>query len=180
MVVPDHTRLLLLMDLQARSQRQTRWISLGLFHSIHPRIRYQAGMANTVTGAMGKSRPQQKGNQEIDLSTQKRAERDLAAMMIQVYSTELSIDEHQYIKGAQELTKSCKEYSDSQQSSCCGRNSEYSLEGYYTVLIMTAGRWSCPRSCSKRLFLKITMFSWAYIGHAGLNKTVDHVERSQW
>ena len=44
-VVTDHKPLTLLMDQQVLSRAQTRWIRLGLFQSIQPKIQYQPGKA---------------------------------------------------------------------------------------------------------------------------------------
>ena len=57
-VMTDHKPLTLLMDQQVLSQSQTRWIRLGLFQSIQPKITYQHSKANIVADALSRSRPQ--------------------------------------------------------------------------------------------------------------------------
>ena len=54
----DHKPLTLLMDQQVLSRSQTRWIRLGLFQSIQPKIVHQLGKANIVADALSRSRPQ--------------------------------------------------------------------------------------------------------------------------
>ena len=54
----DHKSLTLLMDQQVLSWSQTRWIRLGFFQSIQPKITYQLGKANIVANALSKSKPQ--------------------------------------------------------------------------------------------------------------------------
>ena len=53
-VVTDHKSLTLLMDQQVLSRSQTRWIRLGLFQSIQPKIK-QPGKANVVADALSRS-----------------------------------------------------------------------------------------------------------------------------
>ena len=54
----NHKLLTLLMDQQILSRSQTRWIRLGLFQSIQPKILYQPGKANIVVDTLSRSRPQ--------------------------------------------------------------------------------------------------------------------------
>ena len=53
----NHKPLTLLMDQQVLSRSQTRWIWLGLFQSIQPKILYQSGKANIVVDTLSRSRP---------------------------------------------------------------------------------------------------------------------------
>ena len=54
----DDKPLALLMDQQVLSRSQTRWIRLGLFQSIQPKIPYQSGKANIVADALSWSKSQ--------------------------------------------------------------------------------------------------------------------------
>ena len=53
----DHKPLTVLTDQQTLSWSQTRWIQLGLFQSIQPKIIYQLGKANIVADALSRSMP---------------------------------------------------------------------------------------------------------------------------
>ena len=52
------------MDQQVLSWSQTRWIRLGLFQSIQPKIKYFPCKANVVTDTLSKSRPPREQDQE--------------------------------------------------------------------------------------------------------------------
>ena len=54
-VMMDHKPLTLLMNQQVLFRSQTRWIQLGLFQSIEPKIIYQPGKANIVADALSRS-----------------------------------------------------------------------------------------------------------------------------
>ena len=51
----DHQTLRSLMDQQILTRAQTRWIKLGLFQSISPKIVYNPGKANTIADALSRS-----------------------------------------------------------------------------------------------------------------------------
>ena len=54
----DHKQLTLFMDQQILSSSQTKWLRLGLFQSIHPKIGYQRGKAKIVANALSRSKIQ--------------------------------------------------------------------------------------------------------------------------
>ena len=82
---------------------------MGLFESITPKIKYQPGKANIVVDALSKSRPHHNEAQEIDQSTQRRADQDVAMMAIQASSVELSIEEIQHWREAQKTDNELQE-----------------------------------------------------------------------
>lgn len=52
----DHQPLTLLMEHQVLSQMQLRWLRLGLYQSVQPKMLNQLGKANIVD-TLSKSRP---------------------------------------------------------------------------------------------------------------------------
>ena len=52
----DHQTLRSLMDQQVLTRAQTRWMKLGLFQSISPKIVYNPGKANIIADALSRSR----------------------------------------------------------------------------------------------------------------------------
>ena len=52
------------MDQQVLSRSQTRWIWLGLFHSIQPKIKQKSDKANVVANALNRSWPPREQDQE--------------------------------------------------------------------------------------------------------------------
>ena len=67
-VVTDHKPLTLLMDQKVLSRSQTRWIRLGLFQLIQPKINYLPGKANVVADTLNSSRPPRGQDQEYEKS----------------------------------------------------------------------------------------------------------------
>ena len=56
MVIIDHQTLTHLMEHQVLSRLQSRWLRLGLFQSIQPKMVYQPGKANIVADALSRSK----------------------------------------------------------------------------------------------------------------------------
>ena len=67
-VITDHQTLKRIMDQQALSQAQIRWVRLGLFQSILPTIKYQPGKASIVADALSRS---QRGTSDADVEDQR-------------------------------------------------------------------------------------------------------------
>ena len=61
-VMTDHKPLTLLIDQQVFPLSQTKWIRLGLFQYIQPKMVYQPGKANIVADALSRSRSQNKNH----------------------------------------------------------------------------------------------------------------------
>ena len=56
-MITKHQPLTHLMEQQILSWLQSRWLRLGLFQSIQPKMVYQLGKANIVADALSRSRP---------------------------------------------------------------------------------------------------------------------------
>ena len=64
----DHQPLIFLMQQQVLSRTQSRWVLLGLFQFIQPKMQYNPGKVNIVADALSQSQPNPSvmEKQEID------------------------------------------------------------------------------------------------------------------
>ena len=66
-ILADHQTLIRIMDQPVLTRAQTRWMRLGLFHSIKPIIKYNPGKANIVANALSRSqRKIEEKSQDMD------------------------------------------------------------------------------------------------------------------
>ena len=92
-MVTDHQPMTHLMEHQALSQMQSRWVRLGLLQSINPKFKQHPGKANIVVDALRRSRPRRTENQEIDQPTQRGAVKVPARVMtVQASNAQLSTE----------------------------------------------------------------------------------------
>ena len=56
-MIKNHQPLTHLMEQPISSRLQSRWLQLGLFQSIHPKMVYQPSKANTIADALSWSKP---------------------------------------------------------------------------------------------------------------------------
>ena len=109
-VITDHQPLTHVMEQQVLSWTQSRWVRLGLFQSINPKVRYQRGKANIVADALSRSRPHRTKDQNINRPAQRGADEDPASVMtVQASSAQLSTEELQDVEEAHKTDKELQE-----------------------------------------------------------------------
>ena len=186
-VMTDHKPLTLLMDQQVLSRSQTRWIRLGLFQSIQPKITYQPGKANIVTDALSRSRPQfQAQSKEQDKIQQQhrlhlaegQETEDSGFLFATTLSTGVEKAQFKTVQEAQKADPVLTTYIKLPKAELTRRGMQVSPQGILYKVVDSEQLMMVPHELRQKILVENHDVPTA--GHVGINRTVDLIKRNYW
>ena len=182
----DHKPLTLLMEQQVLSRTQTRWIRLGLFQSIAPKIVYQPGKANIVADALSRSRAtaanskepvqQEQSTPDAAQPAEEQCDQDQAFAVtssVQVEESELAA-----FRDAQQADPVLMKLMTLPVVELQRRNFELSPQGILVKVEDDRQRSVVPQALRQKILQE--NHDVPTVGHVGIQRTVDLIKRTYW
>ena len=169
-VLTDHQTLTRLMDQQVLTRVQTRWIRLGLFQSINPKIKYQPGKANIVADALSRSQ-----HRLPDKRGQKSAQD--AVVVLSLTATRAVMDQGEsskWVAAYQEDPKLQTASKELQQGRPFG---DLQLTPHGLIMVHRDGQQKIVVPSSLRQDVLHECHDIPTVGHVGMRRTLDLVDR---
>ncbi len=173
-VVTDHQTLTLLMEQPVLSRSQTRWVRLGLFQSIMPKIQYQPGKANIIADALSRSQRGTSDAMAEDWSPSSIIQKDtinaLTGITVTLPASELrqwrvAYEEDPKLRTAIQQLRQHAEYGDMQLNP---QGLLYVKKGGQRKIVVP---WSLRQKVLKECH------DLPSVGHVGIRRTLELVER---
>ena len=181
MVITDHQPLTHLMEQQVLSRLQSRWLRLGLFLSIQPKVVYQPGRANIVANALLRSRPIV-AKYEESAHQEQQDDQDAEKQYDQAFTVTSSVrveeSELMAFRDAQRANPVLRKLLELLEVELKRKNFEISPQGILVKVEDNKQRLVVPQEMRQKILQE--NYDVPTVGHVGIQQTMDLVKRTYW
>ena len=181
MVITDHQPLTHLMEQQVLSRLQSRWLRLGLFLSIQPKVVYQLGRPNIVADALLRSRPIVAKSEE-SAHQEQQDDQDAEKQYDQAFTVTSSVrveeSELMAFRDAQQADPMMRKLLELPEVELKCKNFGISPQGILVKVEDNKQRLVVPQEMRQKILQE--NYDVPTIGHVGIQHIVDLVKWTYW